>query len=536
MPYKSLLRALFVACTLLAKGTLWSPHAFAEAGSGINEVLSFDGSQPAPAVLEDRLDFRGASLTIEFWARLARLHADAPLILGGTAAKEKGLQIGFRPNGAFTFGFGGDDLSTAANLADSGWHHWACVYEATANTRIIYRDGIPVAADRPATAFSGDLARVEIGFAGQSRFHGRVGEVRLWNLARNCEAIAANLAVGASLTASPGLILRWNAGLIPSSGLPVALPSSGVRLVADEFPRLATLLRTVDQGTAEVVVDNFISSHPEREADGIPASRPGNIRLPLSSSNACGGFNAFEAGFDIILAGRGKSRLANVRRDGPGNGPSAAGSGKAAFNYGEASGKGGHSGSRPAFSVLLVSETESDGRRCQSVQVVSGATLVVERILATGVEPESSVAWRFRAAVSRYGLVSVWVLPLDTVGRPIGDRIVVCEQAPIDWAPKVTWEFGASITEGGGFEKAHFDNVAVIADRIPAPSNRRSNPSLRLLVETPVRGSSPVEGSRGQATSSPALPPGSRELGNIQRTLIGVSSKPQNQRHCPVQG
>ncbi|MCJ8279935.1 MAG: LamG domain-containing protein, partial [Rivularia sp. ALOHA_DT_140] len=91
----------------------------------------------------DNIELASSSFTVEFWAKRDEIANENQFIISqGEAQKNKGLHIGFRSNGKFTFAFHTNDLDTEETYIDDlDWHYWCCVYDSENQTRRIYRDG-----------------------------------------------------------------------------------------------------------------------------------------------------------------------------------------------------------------------------------------------------------------------------------------------------------------------------------------------------------------------------------------------------------
>ena len=174
----------------------WQDWSEIEAGYVLTRdaghALRLDGVDDY-AVLRDPFAL-SASFTFEFWARRASTSTDDIVVnVEGTAngsRTDADVEIGFAANGRFQVRFGSDVLE-ATSGADTGWHHWAIVYDAALQRRILYRDGVLDAVDvAPAPSLPAGTV-LEIGRATQSvrqsqrgHFHGDLDEVRYWTRAR----------------------------------------------------------------------------------------------------------------------------------------------------------------------------------------------------------------------------------------------------------------------------------------------------------------------------------------------------------------
>jgi len=69
--------------------------------------------------------------------------------------ENKFLHIGYRSNNYFTFAFYHNDLNTPQPYPDKDiWVHWAGTFEYGENSRKMYRNGVEVARDSPASAYA----------------------------------------------------------------------------------------------------------------------------------------------------------------------------------------------------------------------------------------------------------------------------------------------------------------------------------------------------------------------------------------------
>ncbi len=129
-----------------------------------------------------RLDNR--SFSISFWARRAPNSGGATRMMIGQGATSTriGLHIGFRSNSVFTFAFYADDLDTPVGYTDLEWHHYCCTFNVQSKQRVIYRDGVQVAAAAAGGAYAGaGELFIGRGPAGGDTFLGAVAEVRVWD-------------------------------------------------------------------------------------------------------------------------------------------------------------------------------------------------------------------------------------------------------------------------------------------------------------------------------------------------------------------
>ncbi len=155
--------------------------------------LRFDGdTSKGRATSRGSLALASSSFTVEFWARRGSSAHSAMVIGQGSIAAGKGLHIGFRESGVFTFGFYGDDLNTSKKYIDREWHHWACAYDKVSKKRRIYRDGALVGEDTSSGQYSGN-GPILIGLIVWGEyFTGDVADVRVWKCPRSEAEIRDN--------------------------------------------------------------------------------------------------------------------------------------------------------------------------------------------------------------------------------------------------------------------------------------------------------------------------------------------------------
>jgi hypothetical protein len=141
------------------------------------------------------INIAGSSFTLEAWAQRSGNTSSTGLdfIFGqGPPVLNQGLHVGYFFNDAFAANFYSNDLLTANNISDNQWHHWAVSYDATTNTRKIYRDGILIAQDIAPADFMGS-GTFTIGEALGNYFAGNIDEVRIWNVVRSATDIQSSM-------------------------------------------------------------------------------------------------------------------------------------------------------------------------------------------------------------------------------------------------------------------------------------------------------------------------------------------------------
>ena len=176
-------------------------------------VLSFDGVNRHMVDGGTAIPLSNASFTIEFWARRGSTGVQHIAMSQGTGViPDRMLFIGFRNTDVFTFGFNNDDLDTAAAYADTGWHHWACTYDAATRARKIYRDGVLAASDIAQANFLNVASSPFIIGANSGGsadfFDGMLAGVRVWNGARNGSLVSAGM-FNSPVGNEAGLLAYW---------------------------------------------------------------------------------------------------------------------------------------------------------------------------------------------------------------------------------------------------------------------------------------------------------------------------------------
>lgn len=163
--------------------TTSAPAAVSGSAPLAGYALDFDGVDDGVEVAPG-INLANASFTVAFWAKRSSIDTADIVVTQGTATTNQWLHIGFRANNKFTCAFYYNDLDTPV-YTDTGWHHWACTYNATTNLRSIYRDGVLVAQDTAAADYQGS-GTLYIGkrAPNESLFPGTIDEVGIWNEAR----------------------------------------------------------------------------------------------------------------------------------------------------------------------------------------------------------------------------------------------------------------------------------------------------------------------------------------------------------------
>ncbi|MGV9314554.1 LamG-like jellyroll fold domain-containing protein [Streptomyces sp. NPDC003691] len=171
-------------------GTGDTKAAIALSPEPVTGGLVLNGTDVAMAI--PGADPTGGDFTIECWLRrtTGRTVADTIVAIG-----TNGLTMGFTANGAFTFGFTGQILTTTATYTDGEWHHWAVTFDRTTRAQVILRDGVEVAR-RTATAVPSGTNQLIVGRSDSgtiSHFSGRLAELRTWSVARSATDTAADM-------------------------------------------------------------------------------------------------------------------------------------------------------------------------------------------------------------------------------------------------------------------------------------------------------------------------------------------------------
>jgi len=186
-------------------GSFTPTNSLVSAGS----TLQFNGVNQSVSTTQS-INLANASFSVEFWAKRDGLNRyDLALVQGTTGVNSHTLHIGWRPSNLFTFAFWGDDLNTPTAYTDSGWHHWACTYDAASRNRLIYRDGIVVASGTAAGNYLGNgPISIAISAPMGTWFGGGLDDLRIWSGVRSAAQIAASLNSQLSGT-EPGLLANW---------------------------------------------------------------------------------------------------------------------------------------------------------------------------------------------------------------------------------------------------------------------------------------------------------------------------------------
>jgi subtilisin-like proprotein convertase family protein len=177
-------------------------------------ALEFDGVNDH-VLIPGGINLANISFTAAFWARRDSVGQYDLAISQGSRNLDIGLHIGFRDNNRFTCGFYYDDLDTPTTYTDTGWHHWACTYEAAGRTRTLYRDGVQVAQDTAGAHYQGTgHLYVGRGAWGGDDYAGALDDVRIYPRALDALEVQALYLSGwrsALLPNGTGNGVLWNA-------------------------------------------------------------------------------------------------------------------------------------------------------------------------------------------------------------------------------------------------------------------------------------------------------------------------------------
>jgi hypothetical protein len=181
-------------------------------GKGFNKIkkqtLVFDGNDDK---IIDKVDIANKSFTIEFLAKRKETSKEMYFIRVGDKYESNGiLHVGYRTNGKFVFALFGDDLEVDSKYNDDKWHHWACVYDATAKEQKIYQDGVEIGKKTAKKNFIGtSFFQLGKGLDNKDGLEGNLAEFRVWDVARTSAEI--NTHKSSPLTGiCPNLLLYYN--------------------------------------------------------------------------------------------------------------------------------------------------------------------------------------------------------------------------------------------------------------------------------------------------------------------------------------
>ncbi|MFF7022774.1 LamG-like jellyroll fold domain-containing protein [Streptomyces klenkii] len=154
-------------------------------------------------------ELAGRDFTVEFWARRTATGRQEFLAGHGdeAGAPLASLHIGFREDDRFTFAFYADDLNCDSPVADTAWHHWACVYDHKARRQTVYRDGEEAGSRTTGGDYTGTGALLLGRGLGQSA-RAELDEVRIWDRARTPDELKRDKGVRL-IGNDPGLVAYY---------------------------------------------------------------------------------------------------------------------------------------------------------------------------------------------------------------------------------------------------------------------------------------------------------------------------------------
>ncbi|MCC5633836.1 Tc toxin subunit A [Nostoc sphaeroides CHAB 2801] len=156
---------------------------------GFRSVLQFNG-QNNYVNCGNGINLAKSSFTVAFWAKPEDNSKFRTVVSQGTGDQNKGLHIGFRSDGNFTFAFFADDLDIL--ITDLKWHHWCCVYDHTIHRQIVYCDGKYVIHRDTSGDYQGE-GDLYLGWTPwrdtKYYFKGQLADICIWNKALNDKEI-----------------------------------------------------------------------------------------------------------------------------------------------------------------------------------------------------------------------------------------------------------------------------------------------------------------------------------------------------------
>jgi hypothetical protein len=187
-----------------------------------NQMLSLDGEGDCMRVADSQSlrSFTNA-ITIEVWLKASSFQAESgninSIIRKNIMPNAENFLLRFRNVGgkpALEMGLGGEIglLRATYDFALGTWYHIAGIYDG--NTITVFMNGIAVESLNIPGKLSIDQSDLYIGkgdptFSDGEYFHGKLDEIRVWNVARSQEQIQA--AINTPLTGKEdGLVAYWN--------------------------------------------------------------------------------------------------------------------------------------------------------------------------------------------------------------------------------------------------------------------------------------------------------------------------------------
>ena len=153
------------------------------APGAVGTALVFDGIDDEIQTASHSPGLANQPFTVSLWAKREwttnTLGFAFNYDLGGNNSE---IQLGFA-NNRFRCGFRANDLDTTTSYPETDWHHWVCTFDPTTKDRVIYRDGVQVAADVSASNMTGVTGSLHIGgiAGGSFLFRGSIDDVRVYN-------------------------------------------------------------------------------------------------------------------------------------------------------------------------------------------------------------------------------------------------------------------------------------------------------------------------------------------------------------------
>jgi hypothetical protein len=164
------------------------------------------------------------SFTVAAWFRRERTDRWDIFLGQGDKSRNKGLHLGFRDNGKFTFAFYTNDLDTKSAIADTDWNHWVGTYDHAARKRRIYRNGRKVAEQTCQTPYQGSGPLV-IGRGPNHDARGWIDDIRIYTCALSdaeVQTLFESSVTRPASTNAKGPIGWWKLDAAPGSTAPDA--------------------------------------------------------------------------------------------------------------------------------------------------------------------------------------------------------------------------------------------------------------------------------------------------------------------------
>ncbi|WP_428267374.1 LamG-like jellyroll fold domain-containing protein [Haliangium sp.] len=161
--------------------------------------MVFAGSSHAAAT---GISLHEQGFTFSCWFKRSGLGNDDQLAGLGT-----GMAVGFDAQDHVVFALQSYTLATQASYADTDWHHLALTFDASTLAIRIYCDGAEAAAGTAPQGYTGTGA-FTLGKGTGAYFHGQLGEVMLWDSARDLDQINQDRS-GTTIGTERGLLAYW---------------------------------------------------------------------------------------------------------------------------------------------------------------------------------------------------------------------------------------------------------------------------------------------------------------------------------------